>query len=312
MDDVTKCANNIFEQPWWLNTVAKNRWQDITIVENNEVIARWPVVSKKRFLFQRITMPKLTQTLGIWIKPAESAEPDTLSRLKEITIDLLGKIPHAHDFKVRLDSSFNYFLPFHWRGYSIKPLITYKITDLKNPDDIFSNFDKSTKRKINSAKKKLVIREDLDIDVLIRVVNLTYQAQNRKSPISVDLIKSIDEACKRNGTGKMLAAVDDAGNVHACTYFVFDENTFYYLIPGSDPQYKSSNAQSLIIWEAIKIASSLSREFDFEGSMIEGIEKFFRQFGAKPVVYYQISKIPFIFEIFELLKPKIKKIIHYR
>lgn len=312
MDDVTKYANNIFEQPWWLNTVAKNQWKDLTIVENNEIIARWPIVSKKKILYRSITMPQLTQTLGIWIKPGHNAELDTLSRLKQIISELLNKIPSASYFKVRLDSSFKYFLPFHWRGYSIKPLVTYKISDLGNLDQVFSNFDKSTKRKIISAGKKLAIKEDLDIDVLINMVNLTYQAQNRKSPIPTDLIRSIDKACKKKGAGKMLAAVDDSGNVHACTYFVYDENIFYYLIPGSDPQYKSSNSQSLIIWEAIKIASQLSREFDFEGSMIEGIENFFRQFGGKPTVYYQISKMPLFSEVFEILKPRIKRLLGYK
>ena len=58
-----------------------------------------------------------------------------------------------------------------------------------------------------------------------------------------------------------------------------------------------------IIWEGIKFASTASKTFDFEGSMIEGIESFFRQFGATPTVYYQIRKQNIALEIFEFIKP---------
>ena len=116
MDDVTKCANNIFEQPWWLNTVAENQREDITIVENSEIIARWPIVTKKKFLYNRITMPQLTQTLGIWFQTIDSSEIDKLSKQKQIIFALLEKLPYSNNLSVRLDSSLKYFLPFVWRG----------------------------------------------------------------------------------------------------------------------------------------------------------------------------------------------------
>jgi len=312
MDDVTKCANNIFEQPWWLNTVAENQWEDITIVENSEIIARWPIVTKKKFLYNRITMPQLTQTLGIWFQTIDSSEIDKLSKQKQIIFALLEKLPHSNNLSVRLDSSLKYFLPFVWRGYTIKPLISYKIADLSDIRHVYSNFDKTAKKNIRSAEKKIIIRDDLDIQVLIDAINQTFSAQKRNAPDMNNLIIDIARECKKHNSGKLLAAVDTDGNVHACSYFVYDDQKFYYLISGSNPQYRTSGAQSLIIWEAIKFASTVSKEFDFEGSMIEGIEKFFRQFGGKPTVYYQISKQPLAMEIIELFKPRMKKLLGYK
>lgn len=37
-------VNSVFEQPWWLDTVAPNSWKEILIEEAGEVIARWPLV----------------------------------------------------------------------------------------------------------------------------------------------------------------------------------------------------------------------------------------------------------------------------
>lgn len=304
--------NNIFEQSWWLDAVEGNGWDVITIEENDKIVARWPFVLKQNLLFKQIKMPKLTQTLGIWLSPEMNSNKDKLSLQKKIIYELIEKIPKTQYFKIRLDSSFQYFLPFYWKGFSIKPLVTYKINDLQNLDEVYANFDKTAKKNIRSAEKKVIIKDDLDIQVLIDMMDTTFKAQNRKAPNSPELILNIDKACKKNNASKFLAAVDVDGNIHACSYFVYDENTCYYLISGSDPKYRTSGAQSLILWEAIKFASTVSKKFDFEGSMIEGIEKFFRQFGGKPITYYQITKLPFLFEIFELIKPRIKKIIGYK
>jgi len=312
MEDSTKCANSIFEQPWWLNVVAKNHWGVITSEENGQIVARWPYFWANNLISKRVTMPKLTQTLGIWFNPDIGSGVDKLSTQKRIISDLLDKIPYSNNLKITLDSNVTYFLPFYWRGYRVKPLISYKIKKLENLELIYSNFDKTAKKNIRSAEKKVTIRYDLDIKNLTDIIDLTFKAQGRKSPNSSKLILEIFEACKKHNAGKLIAAVDIEGNVHACSLFVYDENKFYYLISGSNPQFRTSGAQSLILWEAIKFASTVSKEFDFEGSMIEGIEKFFRQFGGQPTVYFQISKLPFHMEIFELLKPRIKKILGYK
>ena len=47
----------------------------------------------------------------------------------------------------------------------------------------------------------------------------------------------------------------------------------------------------LVLFESIKFAMQSKRAFDFEGSMIESIEKYFRAFGAIQKPYYSISKI---------------------
>jgi hypothetical protein len=44
------------------------------------------------------------------------------------------------------------------------------------------------------------------------------------------------------------------------------------------------------MWEAIKFARSVTRQFNFEGSMIEPVERFFRAFGAVQTPYFQITK----------------------
>jgi len=45
---------------------------------------------------------------------------------------------------------------------------------------------------------------------------------------------------------------------------------------------------ALLIDEAIQFATSVSRVFDFEGSMVEPIEQFVRDFGGSPKPHFTI------------------------
>jgi hypothetical protein len=60
---------------------------------------------------------------------------------------------------------------------------------------------------------------------------------------------------------------------------------------GGDPHLRTSGAGSLVLWEAIKFAATVSEQFDFEGSMIEPVERFFRAFGGTPTPYFSIQKL---------------------
>jgi hypothetical protein len=78
-------------------------------------------------------------------------------------------------------------------------------------------------------------------------------------------------------------------------FFTFNDLTTY-LFSGTVPAHKQSGAASLLVWKGIQKASKAYKQFDFDGSMIESIEKFFRGFGATPVPYLNVkkSRIPFI------------------
>ena len=71
---------------------------------------------------------------------------------------------------------------------------------------------------------------------------------------------------------------------------VWDDYTAYYLIGGADPELRNSGASSLLLWEAIQFAAQVSRTFDFEGSMLKPVERFFRAFGAIQQPYMQVKK----------------------
>lgn len=310
---ITEYANSVFEQPWWLDIVAEDRWGEIFYKGNGKIQARLPYVWKKGILGRRIQMPKLTQTLGFWMEDFEREKGNKdLTRQKEMIDSLLDQLPSSREIRICLDHRCSYVLPCLWKGYRIVPSYSYRINDLTDLDRIYGNFGKIVKKNIKSAGHKVRITDEIDIDRLYRMLEATFKNQKRKYPHSKELIKNIVTECEKRNAGKMLTAVDENGNVHASSYFIYDENVCYYLISGSSPEFRSSGAQTLILWEGIQFASKVSKAFDFEGSMIEGIEGFFRAFGGELIVNYEIRKQSFAGELYDALKPRIKKLIRYK
>ena len=310
---ITEYANSVFEQPWWLDIVAKNSWREICLEENGQIKARLPYVYKKSALGYDIQMPKLTQTLGIWTANAGKDQGNKhLAEQKDIINQILNQLPRARNIRICLDTHCSYIIPYHWNGFTITPFCSYRINDLSDTDKVYANFAKVVKKNIKSARNKVIIHDEVDVDQLYGILEMTFKNQNRKYPISKQLIQEIVSECEKRNAGKMLSAIDENGNVHASPYFVYDKNVCYYLISGSNPEFRSSGAQTLILWEGIQFAAKVSKAFDFEGSMIEGIETFFRAFGGEFIINYEIKKLSVLGQFLDLLKPRIKKILGYK
>ena len=78
--------------------------------------------------------------------------------------------------------------------------------------------------------------------------------------------------------------------MHAVAYVVWDEHAAFYLLGGADPELRTSGASSLLLWEALQRARSRTDVFDFEGSMLAPVERFFRGFGAVQTPYLRVTR----------------------
>lgn len=305
-ENVTPYANSLFEQPWWLDIVAPGQWHEVFVRDKQDnVVARMTYVSDGK----RIFMPEMTQNLGIWM---DESIKGNYGKQKEIINELMSQVPKHKSVDQCLSPNNDYILPFRWLGFSYAPLFSYRLTDLSDLDAIYCNLNKTAKKNIKYARNKVKIYDELHFDHLWSLLNKTYEVQNRKNPSNREIIHKIVMTCEENGHGKYFEARDEEGHIHSCAYFVYDEEVCYYLIGASDAAFRGSGAQSLILWEGIQFAARNSKVFDFEGSNVEGIENFFRQFGGVCTPLYTIQKTSFLDEVWLAAKPRIKRMIGYK
>ena len=86
-----------------------------------------------------------------------------------------------------------------------------------------------------------------------------------------------------------LFAVSSNNDPLAASFLVWDNSSTYYIISGYNESRKLGGS-NLLMWESILYGSKKAPVFDFEGSMNQGIESFFRSFGGQQTPYFEISK----------------------
>lgn len=282
----------IFSKDWWLDCVCGEKNWDVALVEKGgQVVASMPYFLKKKFILNIITMPKLTQNMGPFIKyPKGQKYYKRLSWEKDIISKLLEQIPNVDFFIQNFHYSIVNWLPLYWQGFKQTTNYTYVIEDI-DIRDLEKNFetDIRRRRRRKAYEAGVEVIESDDIKIFYELNTMTFIRQGMNIPYTFDFVKKLYEACKKNNAIKMyFAKYED--NVIACNFLVYDDNTVYYLMGGIHPDFKDLGGMDIVQFESIRFALESGKIFDFEGSMIESIEKYFRSFGAIQKPYYQITK----------------------
>ncbi len=285
-------SNTLFQQPWWLEAVAPGQWGIVEVRKNNELKAWMPYVLKKGPLFiSRCSMPRLTQTLGPWVAPSSRGPVRALSEQHELMKALIAQLPEVDYFSQNLHYSMQNTLPFFWAGYQAKVSHTYVIEDLSDPDALWSGMHNRVRTAIKKARRLVEVEWSDDVETFLTLNDMVFARQGIKAPYDHDYVRRLDRVCAQRGQRHILLARDAQGRPHAGLYVVFDEAAAYYLMTGTDPEHKSSDALSLLTWEAITRSAETSRTFDFEGSMMRRVEPFVRSFGAVQKSYFNVTRL---------------------
>lgn len=283
----------IFSKDWWLDAVCGiDNWDVVIVEKNGRIAATLPFYKIKIKGIPHIKMPKLTQTLGPHIiYPDNQKYVSRLTYEKKIMTELIQRLPDFGYFDQNFHYSITNWLPFYWNGFTQFTRYTYVLEDLGDIQKIFSNFGSNIKTDIRKAEKAVRVEEEDDYETFYSLVVSTFNKQNNEVPYSIDLLKSINDACIKENCRKIFIARDNKKQMHAGVYIVWDKTSAYYLIGGRNTKIKNSGATSLLLWHAIQFAAKVTKKFDFEGSIVEPIERFFRAFGATQKPYFNISKV---------------------
>lgn len=283
----------IFSQAWWLDSVTDGNWDVVLIEKGGKIEASLPYVLKKRYGMTIITQPSLTQTLGPWIRESKAKYAKQLSQEKDLLQELYALLPDFNYYSQNWHYSNKNWLPLYWQGFSQTTRYTYRLNDISNTELLWDNLQDNIRREIRKAinRENLQIQSNLSIQDFLRLNRMVFERQGTTLPYSEQFILNLDKKLTSRQSRKIFIAVDESGRHHAGVYIIWDQNSAYYLMGGGDPELRNSGATSLCMWEAIKFSSTVSKSFDFEGSMIEPVERFFRSFGATQTPYFSISKV---------------------
>jgi lipid II:glycine glycyltransferase (peptidoglycan interpeptide bridge formation enzyme) len=180
--------------------------------------------------------------------------------------------------------------PFIWKKFKVIPNYTYRI-NLKQPLEIIkSNFDPKNRNAINKAVKEgvIVTENSLGKEELFQFFQKSLQSAKAniyKPELEGIFMKFADYQ------NSFCVVARKASEVIGVVFCVFDKQTCYYLLGGVDKSTGIAGVNNLLVQKSLEKAMELGCSvFDFEGSMLKGVEKFFRSFGPELVPYFTVNK----------------------
>lgn len=278
----------IFMQDWWLDSVCGNSWQAVVVERDNTVVAAMPYCEVKKYTFSLIVPACFTPVNGVWIKGNLSSES-----YNNIMEELAGNVNSlgVDYFACHLSPKVRSWLGFYWQGFSSSLRYTYKI-DISDMDKAFDAFAPKRRQYIRGAQKEVSVSNgDYDMEYLYSLFANIFLTKKQKVPVPIDVFTSVVQQAQAKGQGKMFLAKDMKDKITAFLFVVWDNNTCYNLISARASQDKDNHSESLLIFEAMKDMSLRGiRDYDMEGSMIKGVERYFRSFGGVQTPYIAIEK----------------------
>jgi hypothetical protein len=283
-------AHTPFEQRWWLEAVAPGQWGETLVERQGHVVARLPWVRRRRLGVTVLTQAPLTRFVGPWLQVPDGKYETRLVTERELMAELIAKLPRFDAYRACFAPAVTNWLPFYWAGFDATVRYTYRLDDLSHPDRLWNGLRSNVRNHVRRASQQLEVRSDLGVDEVLRINRKVFARQGLPVSFSDTLGHRLDRVCQARGARTILAAVDARDQVHAAWFLVRDATTTYLLFGGADPELRSSGANSLVVWEAIRRAGQTTQRFDFLGSMIESVERFNRSFGARQVPYFFVSR----------------------
>lgn len=240
-----------------------------------------------------ITDPIFTPHISLFLtgKPESNARRNKLEKeVAEAIIKFLEeqkkKIIHIH-----LPPSFEFVQPFIWSEYQVNPRFTYRIDLSKTEEELKGEMSPDMRNLIRkSDAEEYVVIENPDVSESAKAVLATLN----QNEVGIDL-SSVENLMRRlvdAGKG-FIQCVEKQGVGRSYAFCAHDSSDCYYLFGAGPTGQRDGAAGRINLWNAILRAKERGiSTFDFEGSMIPEIERFFRGFGGELVTYQGISKMP--------------------
>jgi len=282
----------VFGSKAWLSSYGEELSYVGIYKDEHQMIGGFYFLKTKKYGFNFLKLPPYTPHCGLFYNSESKNQSSVNNFSKEIMTEVCRYISGQNSALTVLafPSEVEDMQPFIWEKFKVVPNYTYRISLQKSMEEIRTNFDSKNRNVINKA-----LKEDVNVETNILDKQDLYEffvnslsatgANIYKKELKNIFLKFSDpsnsfsmEARKNN---ELLGVV----------FCVYDRNTCYYLLGGVNKLSGVGGINNLLVQQSIEKAKELGCSiFDFEGSMLKGVEKFFRSFGPELVPYYTVNK----------------------
>lgn len=269
----------IYARSFYLDAMAEN-WSAV-VVDDYRIIM--PLTWRSKFGISYLSKEIFMQQLGV-IGKANDTE----------TIDVIASALKKFSLYGRMSFNFSNDVSFLQKATSH---INF-VLDLNKPyETVFKNYVESLQRNIRRAVKNNVQITGASNEEAAKAYQdyvSTFMNTNEVAKVFLKFKKMFHHAPENFFISRK--AVDTSGNTFSICLWLRDNKRIYNLMPTTFPTGKDKVAMPLLLDNIIQEYCGQNMLFDFEGSELPGIRKFYEKFSPvnQPYSVYQYNRIPFL------------------
>ncbi len=252
------------------------------IIGDYEMVMPLPI--RKKYGITYVYPPFFMQQLGIFSEKQIEAE---------IVHAFIKHIPQKIRF---IQTNFNYANPIIEDGVQKTNLILR----LDQPyEAIIKSYSKTLQRNLNKALQMTLTFEETDK----KAAFISFYKKHTLSKTSVikkkDIgkLSSLVDALFEKKIAKIFVVKSGSIWLSATLFLITNKRIINLLVANSDAS-KETNSSARLLDNVISLYADQKIIFDFEGSELPGVSRFYRSFGAEEQVYFQYTenKLPALFK----------------
>ncbi len=291
INTLSEKANSVFLSEKWLSIYGKGLEPYGIFNGDNQLMGGFTLFRQKRSSITYYRNPMYMSTINLFFDNKSMNKAKILSENKKVMkalSDFLSDLSYGV-LSIYLPENHIDMQHFYWKGFKVVPNYTYHIDLAQSESDIQKNYSTERRNDIKKAiKDEVVVKLTNDLELIKQMVSNTFSRKEKGYDEAMINRILFDFADDKNSFSYVSFRNDKA---IAASFCIYDQDKAYYLLGGYDSKNKHQGAGALAVDAAIKHSKEIGiKIFDFEGSMLPEVEKYFRGFGGDLIPYYSINK----------------------
>lgn len=271
---------------WYLDNICEE-WEAL-VLDNYKAVM--PLVFNKKMGVHYIYQPAFAQQLGVFT---------SLPITKNLVNNFVDSIPKKYKY---VDISLNEINDISEHEFVSKRSNYYLDLNLDYAL-IKTNYSKNLLRNLKQAEKnELLIQNNISPEVFVKfyLEHTAPKVQDFKKEYEHTMLRLIYKALSFQ-LGAVVGITNKDNELIAANFILFHPTRIINLLPTSSAEGMKLKAMVFLIDHLLQKNANQRKIFDFEGSMIEGVARFYKGFGAQEINYYRLkrNKMPWFYRIFK-------------
>jgi hypothetical protein len=283
-DEALKSFPNalVYASTWYLDSVTNDQWDAIISSDYNWLM---PIPLKKKMGVNYLPTPVFVQQLGIFGPEKVSSEMSN-----HFFNMILKKCPFI-EFQI----NFNNEAP-NLEGFGTRTRTNLILNLLQDKSKLNEKYSDNIKRNLKKAEQAKLRFNTTSVRSIIKLFQ-EDKAQELKGFKTewYNFLDKLYNVSALRSYGACYGAYDPSGNLLAGMFVVEWNGRATFIFSGNSISGKECGAMPALINHYLQNAPVSIHTFDFEGSDNEGLQRFYRSFGAveSNYVHLKLNRLPF-------------------